>query len=86
MLSRIPRTRQQQPVARVRRSPRPLLPESDTVVVQIAVSFTVTEGAVTEEELALWIAEAIARYHSFRAGWVGLGLVGAVTPPVVERV
>lgn len=84
-MQRLRRTRPVSPLSRVRRAPRLATPDGRVVTATITVSSVVTEGSVTEEEFANWLSDAIERYHLWRAGWVGLGMVGAVTVPTVEH-
>lgn len=55
------------------------------VSVLIEVSTETTEGKVTEGELAEWVGEAISRYHSWRAGHVGLSATALIQPPSVVQ-
>lgn len=54
-----------------------------TVTIGLEVTAEVTDGAVSAAHLAEWVREAVARYHTFRAGHVGLDLVGGITLPEV---
>lgn len=52
-------------------------------VVRLEVAAEVTDGFVDEAALAEWVREAVARYHTFRAGHVGLDIVGGIKLPAV---
>ena len=68
------------PEKRVRSAPRVLIPDGQ-VSVSLIVKAQVVRGAVSEEDLAKWVQEALVYYHRFRNGWVGLGATGGITLP-----
>lgn len=81
-MERVRRVRVQEtlPEKRVRSAPRVLVPENQ-VSVSLIVSAEIVQGAVSEEELAAWVQEAIVSYHRWRNGWVGIGARGSVKLP-----
>ncbi len=55
------------------------------VSVLLQVSANVTTGKLTEAELAEWVEDAVARYHLWRAGHVGLSATASIQPPSVVQ-
>ena len=70
------------PVHRARRPPRTVIP-TDVVSVEVLVSAKIVRGAVSEDDFAAWVQEAVAHYHRWRNGWVGIGAIGSVYVPEV---
>lgn len=59
---------------------------SNTVQVTITVAAEVVDGRVSSDDLAVWVEDAIRRYHIFRAGFVGTGdLCGGIKMPRTLR-
>lgn len=56
-----------------------------SVTIGLQVTAEITDGSVTAQDLTEWVREAIARYHTFRAGHVGLDIVGGIKLPAVDR-
>lgn len=57
-----------------------------TITVNFAVSAEITSGNVTPEQFEDWIRTAIGNYHSWRVGWVGLGMHCSLKTPKVVRI
>jgi hypothetical protein len=55
-------------------------------VVQVAVEMRVYTGMPTQQQLSAWVQEAVDKYHSFRAGHVGVDAAATVKPPKVVGV
>lgn len=52
---------------------RRVRPSRETVTVRLTVEAEVVDGRVSEENLVAWVQEAVAKYHTFRAGAVSTG-------------
>lgn len=59
---------------------------ANTVTAELSVSCKVVSGVVTREALAAWVEEAVAHYHRFRAGHVGVAASAGITKPRVINV
>ncbi len=53
----------------------------------IEVTTVVVEGYADEDDLVAWLNEAIARHHTFRAGYINSGdrMAGIVNPIVKKK-
>lgn len=54
--------------------------------ITVSVACNAVEGYVSEAALHDWVCAAIAEYHRFRAGHVGVGASAAITTPGVSLV
>jgi len=56
-----------------------------SVQVSISVVARMTEGTTTPDELLVWVEEAVAYYHSWRAGFVSIAASSKIDTPKVSR-
>lgn len=70
--------------ARVRRAPRSVSGKGAVISVKLEVSAEITGGTITQEQLADWCKTAIADYHRWRVGWVGLAMHCSLKTPEVK--
>ena len=52
-------------------------------IIHVPIKFVVVSGYATEADLVAWAQDALAEYHRFRMGFVGIDCHAGIKPPKV---
>lgn len=54
-----------------------------SISVTLVVDAEIVRGRLSDEDLAVWVQEALDKYHHWRIGHVGSTMKGSITAPIV---